>query len=151
MHRHELVVQYWHTQQASWHFMVILSLLRPNNTVQSFSGAKDSSLGRFLYLWSLHLVVNIANTMFKWIFLSLIFTPCCKYIHSKNNVKFLYERYIENNQASVYWQITQKQSKQCLYCMFMNKSAKNQFVLRVEIILNFNLTSSIIPEVGLPF
>ena len=55
-----------------------------------FSGAMDSSLGRFLYLWSLHLiVVNIVKTMFKWIFLSLIFTPCCKYTHSKNNVKFL--------------------------------------------------------------
>ena len=27
--------------------------------------------------------------MFKWIFLSLIFTPYCKYTYSKNNVKFL--------------------------------------------------------------
>ena len=27
--------------------------------------------------------------MFKAIFLSLIFTPCCKYSYSKNNVKFL--------------------------------------------------------------
>ena len=41
------------------------------------------------YLWSLHLVVNTAKAIFKSIFLSLIFTPCCKYIYSKNNVKFL--------------------------------------------------------------
>ena len=41
------------------------------------------------YLWSLHLVVNIVKAMFKSIFLSLTFTPCCKYTHSKNNVKFL--------------------------------------------------------------
>ena len=41
------------------------------------------------YLWSLHLVVNIVKAMFKSIFLSLIFTPCCKYTYSKNNVKFL--------------------------------------------------------------
>ena len=27
--------------------------------------------------------------MFKLIFFSLIFTPCCKYAYSKNNVKFL--------------------------------------------------------------
>ena len=27
--------------------------------------------------------------MFKLMFLSLIFTPCCKYTYSKNNVKFL--------------------------------------------------------------
>ena len=27
--------------------------------------------------------------MFKLIFFSLIFTPCCKYTYSKNNVKFL--------------------------------------------------------------
>ena len=27
--------------------------------------------------------------MFKSIFLSVIFTPCCKYTYSKNNVKFL--------------------------------------------------------------
>ena len=69
--------------------MVILNRSPPNNAIQSFSGAKDSSLGRFLYLWSLHLVVNIVKTMFKWIFLSLIFIPCCKYTHSKNNVKLL--------------------------------------------------------------
>ena len=41
------------------------------------------------YLWSVHLVVNIVKAMFKSIFLSLIFTPCCKYTYSKNNVKFL--------------------------------------------------------------
>ena len=46
-------------------------------------------LGKFLYLWSLHLVVIIVKTMFKWIFFSLIFTPYCKYTHSKNKVKFL--------------------------------------------------------------
>ena len=68
--------------------MVILSLLLPNNTVQTFSGAKDSYLGRF-YLWSVHLIANIVKAMFKLIFLSLIFTPCCKYTYSKNNVKFL--------------------------------------------------------------
>ena len=28
--------------------------------------------------WSLHLVVNIMKTIFKWIFLSLIVTFCCK-------------------------------------------------------------------------
>ena len=69
--------------------MVILSRPLPNNTVQSFSGAKDSSLGRFLYLWSLNLAVNMVKTMFQWIILILIFTPCCKYTHSKDNVKFL--------------------------------------------------------------
>ena len=47
-HGHELLVQYWHTQQAVLRFMVILSLPLPNNTVQTFSGAKDSSLSRFL-------------------------------------------------------------------------------------------------------
>ena len=41
------------------------------------------------YLWSLHLVVNIVKAMFKSIFLSLIFTPRCKYTYSKNIVKFL--------------------------------------------------------------
>ena len=89
-HGHELLVQYWHTQQAVLRFMVILSLPLPNNTVQTFSGAKDSSLSRFLfkYLWSLHLVVNIVKAMFKSIFFSLIFTPCCKYTYSKNTVKF---------------------------------------------------------------
>ena len=46
-----------------------LSLPLPKNTVQSFSGAKDSFLSRFL----LHLDVNIVKTMFKWIFFSLIF------------------------------------------------------------------------------
>ena len=40
-------------------------------------------------LWSLHLVVNIVKAMFKSTFLSLIFTPWCKYTYSKNNVKFL--------------------------------------------------------------
>ena len=62
-HRHELLVQYWHTQQAVWRFMVTLSLPLPNNTVQTFSGAKDSSLDRFLFI---------------------VFTSCCKY--SKSNV-----------------------------------------------------------------
>ena len=39
----------------------------------------------------LRFVVNtgIVKTMFKWTFLSLIFTCCCKYNYSKNNVKFL--------------------------------------------------------------
>ena len=69
-----------------------------HSTVQSFSGAKDSFLGRFLYVWSLHLVVNIVKTMFEWIFLSLIFTPCCKYAHSKNNVKFLQLTFSELHQ-----------------------------------------------------
>ena len=32
---------------------------------------------------------NYSKHMFKWTFLSLIFTPCCKYTHSKNKVKFL--------------------------------------------------------------
>ena len=62
-HGHELLVQYWHTQQAVRRFMVILSLPLPNNTVQTFSGAKDSSLGRFLFI---------------------VFTSCCKY--NKSNV-----------------------------------------------------------------
>ena len=43
--------------------MVIFSLPVPNNIVQSFLGAKDSSLGRFLLM---------------------IVTPCRKY--SKNNL-----------------------------------------------------------------
>ena len=41
------------------------------------------------YLLSLHFVVNIIKAMFKSICLSLIFTPCCRYTYSKNNVKFL--------------------------------------------------------------
>ena len=42
------------------------------------------------YLWLLYLVVNIVKTMCKWIFLSLMIPPCCKYTYSKsNNVKFL--------------------------------------------------------------
>ena len=49
-HGHELDVEYWHTQQTAWCFMVILSLPVPNNTVQSFSEAKDSSLSRFLFV-----------------------------------------------------------------------------------------------------
>ena len=49
-HGHELLVQYWHTQQTVWRFMVISSLPLPNNTVQTFSGVKDSSLGRFLFM-----------------------------------------------------------------------------------------------------
>ena len=61
-HGHELLVQYWHTQQAVWRFMIISSPPLPNNTVQTFSGAKDSSLGRFLFI---------------------VFTSCCKY--SKSN------------------------------------------------------------------
>ena len=70
--------------------MVILSLPVPNNTVQTFSGAKDSFLGRFLFMvFTVLLVVNIVKAMFKSIFLSLTFTPCCKYTYSKNNVKFL--------------------------------------------------------------
>ena len=52
--------------------MVILSLLLPNDTVQSFSGAQDSFLSRFLFmyyiLYILHLAVNIVKAMFKWIF-----------------------------------------------------------------------------------
>ena len=36
-HGHELLVQYWHTQQVVRRFMVILSLPLPNNTVQTFS------------------------------------------------------------------------------------------------------------------
>ena len=67
--------------------VVILSLPLPNNTIQTFSGAKDSSLGRFLFR-SVHLVVNIVKAMFKSIFFRLIFTPCCKYTYNKNNVKF---------------------------------------------------------------
>ena len=58
---HELLVQYWHTQQAACRFKIVLSLPRPNNTVSIHLSA-DS------YLWSLHLVVSIAQTMFKWIF-----------------------------------------------------------------------------------
>ena len=60
---HELLVQFWHLQQAVWRFMVILSLPLPNNTVQTFWGVKDSSLGRFLFM---------------------VCTSCCKY--SKSNV-----------------------------------------------------------------
>ena len=45
--------------------------------VQAFSGSKDSSLRRLI------------KTMFRWIFLSLILTPYCKYNYCKNNVKFL--------------------------------------------------------------
>ena len=50
------------------------------------------------YLWSLHLVANIVKAMFKSIFLSLIFTPCCKYTYYKNNVKFLKSRSSELRQ-----------------------------------------------------
>ena len=34
------------------------------------------------YLRSLQLVVDIVKTMFKWIFLSLIIAPCCKYTYT---------------------------------------------------------------------
>ena len=68
--------------------MVILGLPLRNNTVQSFSGAKDLSRGRFLFI-IITPCCNIVKAMFKWIFYSLIFTPCCKYTYSKNNVKFL--------------------------------------------------------------
>ena len=43
-----------------------------NNTVQTFSGAKDSSLSR------------LVKIMYKWNILSLIFTPCCKDNCDKN-------------------------------------------------------------------
>ena len=59
-------------------FHGFLSLLLANNTLQAFSGAKDSSPSR------------LVKTMFKWIFLSLIFTPYCKYNCCKNSVKFLH-------------------------------------------------------------
>ena len=62
-HGYELLEQYWHTQQAVWRFMIILSRPLPDNTVETFSGAKDLSLGRFLFM---------------------VFTSCCKY--SKSNV-----------------------------------------------------------------
>ena len=87
-HGLHLLVQYWHTQQAVWRFMVILSLPQPNNTVQTFQELRIH-LSTDSYLWSLHLVVNIVKAMFKLICLNLIFTPCCKYTYSKNNVKFL--------------------------------------------------------------
>ena len=47
VHGHK--VQYWHTQQVALRLMVILSRPLPINTLQSFLGAKDSSLGRLLY------------------------------------------------------------------------------------------------------
>ena len=62
--------------------MVILSISLPNNTVQSFLGAKDSSLGRFLFMVVTLFVANIVKTMFKLICLSLIVAPCCKYTYT---------------------------------------------------------------------
>ena len=58
------------------------------STVQRFSGAKDSSLSRFLFL-IVTPCCKYSKKMLQWIFFSLIFTPCCKYTYSKNNVKFL--------------------------------------------------------------
>ena len=102
------------------------------------------------YLWSLHLVVNIVKAMFKSIFESLIFTPCCKYNYSKNNVKFLkltsseisLKAKFAFDQNSFYlcfkidcfcyfwsnWLPLLRQSKRAGligYCMFMNENAKN--------------------------
>ena len=61
-HGHELFVQYWQ-QQAVWRFMVISSLPLPNKSVQTFSGAKDSSLGR-------------VQTILQY---KLVFISCFKY------------------------------------------------------------------------
>ena len=45
-----------------------------NNTLPSFSGAKDSSPIRFQFMIVLHLVVNIVETMLKKIFFCVIVT-----------------------------------------------------------------------------
>ena len=51
--------------------MVILGLPAPNITLQSFSGAKDSSHNKFLFV-IVTPFVNIVKTMFRWVFSSLI-------------------------------------------------------------------------------
>ena len=68
--------------------MVSLSLPLPNNTVQNFSASKDLPLGRFLFM--IVTPCKLVKTMFKWIFLSLIFTPRCKYTYTVvKTIKFL--------------------------------------------------------------
>ena len=62
-HGHELLVQYWHTQQAVWRFMVILSLPLPNNIQYKLFQELRTYLSADSYLWSLHLVVNIVKAM----------------------------------------------------------------------------------------
>ena len=75
-HKQELLVYLgMHSQphDISWLFLVYL-----NETLQY---KVFQELGIYLpgdsYLSSLHLVVDTVKTMFKWIFLSLIVTPCC--------------------------------------------------------------------------